>query len=285
MVLDIYDDLDKESGRFETNLAEFPLIFLTKGSVPLEKYTYRDEIRFNGKWIERVWTIHPSAKCCWGNTMSVQVLYEVMQLWKVQGYKRNIKYGSIYHLCKRMNLSMNRQYYDIVKTSLDFLSGMKIDCENAFYDPVKGGYESPQQKSILDGYTEWTSKPKRGRANKQDVLPFGEIEVGYFLEQAIPKDNLFSTSFNSAFFHSLSPLEQRLCLYLSKIFKFYPHWYREIDEFATQIPLLSKSYTRQRQLIIGATKSLMKKKFKILKAMKYQPGKVRKKSYGIETNA
>ena len=74
----------------------------------------------------------------------------------------------------------------------------------------------------------------------QATLPFARIKSSDVLYGSVLKNSLFIIGFDSDFFHGLKPAEQRLALYLAKIFRSQKTHKRELFEFASHLPLQVK---------------------------------------------
>jgi len=87
--------------------------------------------------------------------------------------------------------------------------------------------------------------------------------------------------FESKFFHGLTPVEQRLALYLSKIFRSQAVNKRELGEFASQIPLEVKEPKLIRQRLKVACAGLKGKGFSLLASCDFEKGADRKTEYVV----
>lgn len=107
---------------FEINIAEFPIAYLNRGQLPegvsKTKYQYQDVIKGrNGEPVERTWTIeahateeiknelgkNESVNLGFGGPATLELIYELFQLWKEQGFKEpKIHIGTFYNLLKRL---------------------------------------------------------------------------------------------------------------------------------------------------------------------------------------
>jgi hypothetical protein len=107
----------------------------------------------------------------------------------------------------------------------------------------------------------------------QAILPYSRIKASDILFGSIIKNSLFITKFDSKFFHSLKPMEQRLALYLSKIFRSQTVHKRELIEFASQIPLQVKQKKLIKQRLKIACQGLIDKEFRLLESFRFEKGK------------
>jgi hypothetical protein len=85
-----------------------------------------------------------------------------------------------------------------------------------------------------------------------------------------------SLPFGSKFFHGLTPVEQRLSLYLSKVFRSQAINKRELLEFASQIPLEVKEPKLIKQRLKIACAGLMEKGFPLLAGFAFERSADRK---------
>lgn len=256
--------------KYELTLAEFPLFLLstkTKTS-DIKSYKYEDTIAGkNGETVKREWTIHPHGSLGFGTASTLSTLFELFQVWKENDFdSQNIQFGSIYNLLKRKGLQCNKRAYEIIKRDLDCLTGMVIKAKNAFWDNELKAYVD-MTFHLFDQVFHFKEKP-----NGQATLPMGYIKASDILYGSILKNSVLIASFDSKLFHSLTPIEQRLSLYLAKVFRSQTVHKRELMQFAQQIPLQSKEKKKIKQQIKDACNGLITKGFNQIKRFDFEKG-------------
>jgi len=259
-----------QRGAFELNFAEFPIAHLTQrppAGTNKHEIMYTDTIAGrDGKPIERKWTIASSAKHGLGGPSSVSVIFEILQLWKEQAFEKpKIYIGSYYNLLKRLGWSVNGRNYTQLKRDLESLYGLEIKAENAFFDTEKNKYIDYTYKPFIG----WGIYKAHERS--EDVEDYGFIEVNPTFHETFKKKSQYYVPFDSSTFHSLTAHEQKLSLYLSKIFNPYrkkvmSSYKRNIYKFCDILPILASSKEKQKFYLLKAVQGLIKKKFLLLES-------------------
>ena len=209
--------------RYDHSLAEFPAFRFGKrrrrGSDELIRFT--DTITAPNavqQRLVRAWTVYPSAKWGYGGATTQALLFDLHQIWKTQGFRgTRIYFGTLRNLYQCQHPSKNPSTIDYtrLRRDLDILCGYEFDCVNAFWEPVSRTYGNMRAWHLFTGWYEAT----RGRAgDPQQELPFGFVELSETFAKIAQERGFFVTGFDSGLFHRLRPVEQRLALYLSKMF-------------------------------------------------------------------
>ena len=244
--------------RYELTLAEFPIALLSKTPKgDLETLEYKDIIEGkDGKSVERIWRVVPSKKYGFGGPTTIGTLFEVFQIWNEQGFQdRQINFQSIYRLIDRKFLkSKGRKNYLTVVKDLKIMAHITFDAINAFWDPEKGAYVSVYGFKIFDYVAIYTDRP-----NGQAALPFSFVQVSDLLWESVNKKSIFPVGIQRELFHSLKPLEQRMGLYLEKMFRSQHTHKRDIFKLAEQLPIQSKSKSKIKQILKQAAEGLIQK--------------------------
>ena len=243
--------------KYELTLAEFPLAVLsTKKPKDMKVLEYHDTIRGQGgKPIDRTWRVKPSEEFGWAGPTIYGTLYELFQIWSEQGFQdRNIRFGTIWNLLQRKFLRDGNENYKVMVRDLRILNSILIDAINAFYDPEKNAYVDRYDFKLFE-YLDFYKESPTGQA----TLPFGYIRASETLWESIEKKSIFPLGIPREVFHSLSPLEQRLSLYLDKMFRKQHTHYRDIFKLATQLPIHSKAKKKMKQTLKNACEGLIKK--------------------------
>ncbi|HOG40003.1 MAG: hypothetical protein ILNGONEN_02467 [Syntrophorhabdaceae bacterium] len=255
-------NISNVTSRYDFNLVEFPIfVFAKKGEGKhIKEIVYRDTISGkNGETVERVWTVLPDSKYGFGSETTLSTLYDLFQIWSAADFEdKKIKFGTINNLLKMRGIAYaDKQDYQRVLRDLYCLQGINIDTKNAFWDNDKKAYVDIRLHLFVSLYL------YRAVGRRKYGSPFSYIEASDEFYGSVQK-NAFILDFGSEFFHSLTPIEQRLALYLSKIFRSQTLHRKSIIELAQQIPLYQKETRNIKQELKIALDGLIAKKFEAL---------------------
>jgi len=244
-------NISNVTSRYDFNLVEFPIfVFAKKGEGKhIKEIVYRDTISGkNGETVERVWTVLPDSKYGFGSETTLSTLYDLFQIWSAADFEdKKIKFGTINNLLKMRGIAYaDKQDYQRVLRDLYCLQGINIDTKNAFWDNDKKAYVDLRLHLFVSLYLYRAV----GRRNKYDS-PYSYIVASDEFYGSVQKNTLI-LDFGREFFHSLTPIEQRLALYLSKIFRSQTLHRKSIIELARQIPLYQKETRNIKQELIKA---------------------------------
>ena len=253
--------------KYELTLAEFPIFNLSKKFNKMDLMTYEDTITGkSGKQVKRKWEVTPAAKYGIGTASTFNTLFDLFQIWKESNFESQyINFGSIYNLLKRKGLAVNKQQYTQIAKDLNCLVGMTITAQNAFWDNEREAYVD-MTFHLFE--TVWLYKDKA--KSKQASLPFARIKASDILYGSIKKNSLLTADFDSKFFYSLTPIEQRIALYLSKVLKTKKTYSREMLKLANQIPINAKQAKHIKQEFKKACEGLIEKGFKLLESYEFK---------------
>lgn len=256
----------KQKGRYELSLAEFPVTLLSK-SKTTGFIEYQDTIRGKDNLeVVRNWKVYPDAKLGFGTASTLSTLYELFQIWKEQRFcSKTITFASLYHLAKRKSIVPTNTSYETLRKDLRCLTGLVIEAKNAFWDNEKQAY--------VDAYFHLFERVRfyKELQNGQATLPFSYIEASDELFGSVSANSLFETDFDSQFFHSLKPTEQRLSIYLSKMLRNKNVFRRDIMKLAEQLPLTTKLKKKAKQQLKQSAQRLVDKGFKLLGSFSFEP--------------
>ena len=250
--------------RYDHSLAEFPAFRFGKRRhrATGELIHFTDTIAApnpSARRLVRDWTVYPSAKWGYGGATTQALLFDLHQIWKTQGFRgTRIYFGTLRHLYQRQHPGKNPSTLDYtrMRRDLDILCGYEFDCLNAFWDPVSRSYGDMRAWHLFTGWYEAT----RARADDpQQELPFGFLELSETFAKVAQERGFFVTGFDSAFFHGLRPVEQRLALYLSKMFVSQELHRRHEAEIFKALPIEAARLTKRRQTLRDAAQGLMSK--------------------------
>ena len=260
--------------RYDHSLAEFPAFRFGKrrrGSDELIHFT--DTItapKSTQQRLVREWTVYPSAKWGYGGATTQALLFDLHQIWKTQGFRgTRIYFGTLRNLfqCQHSGKNPSTLDYTRLRRDLDILCGYEFDCVNAFWDPVSRSYGNMRAWHLFTGWYEAT----RARAgDPQEELPFGFVELSETFATIAQKRGFFVTGFDSEFFHRLRPIEQRLALYLSKMFVSQELHRRHEAELYHALPIEAVRLTKRRQTLRAAAHGLMDKGYPNLEAFSFE---------------
>ena len=249
-------------GRYDHSLAEFPAFRFGKrrrGPDDLIRFTDTVAAPNCSEKLVRSWTVYPSARWGYGGATTQATLFDLHQIWKVQGFRgTRIYFGTLRHLyqCQHPGKNPSTLDYTRLRRDLDILCGYEFDCMNAFWDPVSRTYGDMRAWHLFTGWYEAT----RARAgDPQGELPFGFVELSETFAKIAQERGFFVTGFDSEFFHRLGPIEQRLALYLSKMFVSQELHRRHEAELYDALPIEAVRVTKQRQTLRAAVQGLVRK--------------------------
>ena len=260
--------------RYDHSLAEFPAFRFGKrrGRKHGDLIHFTDTIvgpDRTGKRLVREWTVYPSAKWGYGGATTQALLFDLHQIWKTHGFRgTRIYYGTLRSLyqCQHPGKNPSTLDYTRLRRDLDILCGYEFDCVNAFWDPVSRTYGNMRAWHLFTGWYEAT----RNRADEpQHELPFGFVEVSETFAKIAQERGFIVTGFDSGFFHRLGPVEQRLALYLSKMFVSQEVHRRHEAELYHALPIEASRLTKCRQTLRHAVQGLVDKGYPNLAAFSF----------------
>lgn len=267
----------QERSKYELTLAEFPTFPVAKSKPDATKpRVFEDTITGkDGESIRRIWMVIPHGTLGFGTPSTHATLFEILQIWKEEGFAHQyIQFGSIFHLLKRMGKATGNSQYKQVLKDLEVLVGITIKTTNAFWDNERRGYVD-STFHLFDSVSLY-----KETADGQASLSFAFIKASdYLFRNSILKNSLLSLPFNSNFFHGLTPVEQRLALYLSKVFRSQSVNKRNLLELASQIPLEVKEVKYIKRQLRKTCDGLMGKGFALLAGYGFEKGADRKSEF------
>jgi len=253
--------------KYELTLSEFPIFILSKSAKKdIKSIVYEDTITGkDNQLVKREWKVIPDAEHGFGTASTFETLYDLFQIWKENNFaEQSIQFGSIYNLLKRKGQSVNNQQYQKIIKDLHCLVGIRITAKNAFWDNTLQAYVD-MTFHLFDHLDLYKEKP-----TGQATLPFTRIKASDVLYGSIKKNSLLTADFDSQFFHSLTPIEQRIALYLSKVLKTKRSYSREMLKLAEQIPIYSQQTKHIKQELKKACNGLINKGFKLLDSWEFK---------------
>jgi len=277
---------------FDINIAEFPIAYLNRGKLP--KNASKSEIQYSdtikgrdGKPVQRNWTVEAHStidrkesellkkklgrelvddekKVGFGGPQTLEVVYELFQLWKEQDFKDpKIHIGTYYHFLKRLGWCTGKSDYQLLKKTLKCIHGIHIKAENALYLPALDRYEN-REFYLFPSLRTYTSSDKE--SNPDDYL---YITVDDDFYKAVKAKTTYFMPFDRFYFKTLKPMEQKLGLMLAKVFTPYKknqrfQWQRKIENIANQIPILAASQKHIKMQLKRTCDGLIEKNFPFL---------------------
>jgi hypothetical protein len=254
----------ESSGRFDFDLAEFPLFhFCTRrlGGAVREPLTYADTIvGKDGRTVPREWTAYPGPFGYGGPSTQV-LLYDLLQLYAEQGCRGSqIQFGTLRSLfLRRGHRNPSKGDYLRLRRDIDILRGYDFHCKNAFWDRERQAYVDMHWR-LFGSVFYFQATP----SGEEPGLPFGFIEVSPVLEQIARTRGFFALGFDSQLFHGLKPLEQRLAVYLAKKFLSQKLHRRFVDDLARALPIGATRERDRRQILRQAAQGLLDKGLPLL---------------------
>jgi hypothetical protein len=189
-----------------------------------------------------------------------------LQIWKEDDFSSQyIRFGSVYNMLKRMGKKTGISQYKQIIKDLEILVGITIKAKNAFWDNELKAYVDTTFH-IFESVHHFKEGPG-GKA----TMPFAYIKASdYLFHNSILKNSLLSLPFDSAFFHGLTAVEQRLAMYLSKVFRSQAVNKRDLAEIAMQIPLEVKEPKYIKRQLKKTCDGLMEKGFSLLAGFDFE---------------
>ncbi len=255
--------------KYEFNMAEFPFCLISSnrfGKTEINSIAYEDTITGkDGAIIPRKWEIYPSRKDGWGSSQTIGLVTELMKICKEEEFVSPVvRFGSISNLIKRMGLSDGTKIYKRIRGDLDALVGYTFKAKNAFWDNEKKAYVD------MTGHFFESVYYYHRESGGQEPLPFANIKISEQIWGSIKANALITIDTGDVSFHSFTPTEQRLALYLTKMLHAFVEHRRDVALLGKQLPLLGKSYKTIKTQITRGCDGLIKKGFPLLASFRYE---------------
>jgi hypothetical protein len=272
-------DVPSPKAKYEMSLAEFPLAFLsTRIPKDTKSIVYEDEISGkSGRPVKRRWEIFPHASLGFPSPSTQATLFELFQIWAEQDFATpHIRFGTVYDLIKRKGIKhADPDAYNRIREDLDRLVGITIRAKNAFWDNDVKAYVT-KTFHLFESVDLYHVDPKNPM---QSSMPFSRITASPTLWQSIAANALIALrDVDRELYHSLTPTEQRLGVYLAKMLNTATIHRRNVDKLASQLPIIASRNKETKRSLVRACDGLIKKKFPYLSSYAFEKSKV----YGIE---
>jgi len=264
------DQTDEACGRYDFDLAEFPLFSLYKNrqmTRDREPLVYTDTIKGrDGAAIPRTWKVYPGAFGFGGATTQL-LLYDLLQLYCEQGARgTRIEFGTVRSLLTRHGeRHPSAKDYDRIRRDIDILRGYDFHAKNAFYDRRRQAYVDMNWRLFGSVFY---FKPHHDDADQE--LPFGFIEVSPVFQQIAKTRGFFSIGFKNELFYSLKPMEQRLAVYLAKKFVSQKLHRRFVEDLIRALPIETATEIDARKALKHAAHGLLDKQVPIIAAFRFE---------------
>lgn len=280
---DSVEVLTRNPSSFDLNAAEFPITHLSNR---LPQGVSKTEIRYSdfikgkdGVKVERNWTVLSNAKIDilddnntkigeevvgLGGPTALQVFFEILQVWKEQGFKSNkIFIGTHYNLLKRLNWPINGNSYRQLERDLHSLYGLEFNAVNAYYDLQQGRYVDKRMK-LFEGWSLY--KHSNSKSYDSD---YGYIDATLAFWESMKNKTSFYLPFDKDYFKKLKPHEAKLSLVLAKLFNPYrkrvvSKWRKNIYEMCDILPIHATDKRKRKFNLIKAAEGLLEKEFNLL---------------------
>ena len=251
-VLEAEEQERQRQAQYETSLAEFPIFLLCKKPPHgLDCLLYNDTITVKDQPVERSWKITWSKKYGPGSQSTAATFFALFQFWADTDFSSPwIHFESIHNLLARRGLSKGADNYTRILRDLHCLCNIYIEAKNAFYDRTKKKYIDASFH-LFEGT--WLEKESEG---SPDPSSRGFIKASDTLFSSVQK-NVFFLGINEHQFFKLPGLQQRLFLYLRKMFIFQKFHVRNIQDLARQIPLFATPKFKLKQELKQAIEGLI----------------------------
>lgn len=263
----------EDSGRYDFDLAEFPLFRFCKTSPQRhhrDPIVYTDSISGkDGKPVPREWRAYPGP-FGFGGPSTHALLYDLLQLYAEQGARgTQIEFGTLRSLLlRRGDRNPSQRDYERLRRDIDVLRGYDFHCRNAFWDRRRRVYIDMKWR-LFGSVFYFKEAPDDSRPQSS----FGFIEVSPVLAEIAKSRGFFSLGFDHKLFHSLKPLEQRLAVYLAKKFISQQTHRKHLDDLARAIPIEAARLTDIRVAVRNATMGLLDKKLPCLARFGFERGR------------
>ncbi len=255
-------------GRFDFDLAEFPLFrFWTRRAGAGGPLVYQDVIRGkDGRPVTRVWKAYPGP-LGFGGASTQALLYDLLQLYCEQGARGSqIQFGTLRHLfLRRGRRNPSARDYARMRRDLDVLRGYDFHCTNAFWDTRRRAYVDMRWR-LFESVFYFKPHPDGGDGE----LPFGFVEVSSVLREVARTRGFFALGFGSTLFHRMTPLEQRLAVYLAKKFVSQVQHRRFVEDLAKALPIEAVSDKDARKILKRTGAGLLSKGLPTLAAFRLE---------------
>jgi len=256
--------------QYELTLAEFPVFLLSKGgtgNTQMKCIEYHDTIRGkDGVPVSREWMVYPDGKYGFGTVSTFDTFFDLFQIWQEDSFMHQyIRFGSPYQIAKRRGQAAHsgKNHHRIIR-DLRCLTGITIDAKNAYWDNEVRAYVDATFH--LFDYLRLYKEEAAGASD----LPYGSIKASDALYDSVRKNSMLLADFDPEFFYSLTPLEKRLALYLTKVFRSQTEHKRNLLELARQMPINAKRTDHLKESLKRACTGLTKKGFKLLKDVTFE---------------
>ncbi len=272
VALEVAEVPELPPGRYDGDIAEFPMFRffkprLTKHDTRLP-LVYTDTISGkDGTPVTRQWTAYPSP-FGFGGSSTHALLFDLFQLYAEQGFRgTQIQFGTLRALFQRRgSRHPSNDDYARLRRDIKILCGYRFDCKNAFWDREKQAYVDMDQWGLFTGAFYFKEKPN----DEQQQLPFCFVSVHPVLQQIARTRGFFALGFDSPFFHTLKPLEQRLAIYLAKKFTSQTMHRRFVEDLAKALPIEAARPDNVRKILKAAATGLLTKKLAILASFAFE---------------
>ena len=265
------EELQTNLGRYDFDLAEFPVFRLHKPSLKhhdiTKPLTYTDTIKGkDGEIVERRWEAF-AGRYGFGGASTQVLLYDLLQLYVEQGLESEyIRFGTIHALLKRRGQrNPSKRDYERMLRDFEVLSDYKFVCQNAFWDEKRRAYIDMSWR-LFDNVCFFKTR----HDSIQEQMPFGFVKVNSVLQGIAKSRGFFALGFDNRLFYNLKPLEQRLAIYIAKRFRSQEICVRFVDDLARSLPIEAARPADVRATLSKTTKGLLEKGLPILQSFKIE---------------
>ncbi len=267
----IINSMPEQFGRYDFDLAEFPIFRLYKNELRkhdiTKPLTYTDTIKGkDGALVKREW-IASVGQHGFGGASTQVLLYDLLQLYVEQGLESEfIRFGSINAIFQRRGerRPSDADYKRMIR-DFEILSGYQFVSKNAFWDSERKAYVNMIWR-LFDNVCFFKGTPNLF----QTEMPFGFVKVNSVLQGIARSRGFFALGFDNKLFYTLKPLEQRLAIYLAKRFRSREVCTRFVDDLARALPIEAAYPRNVRATLKQVTQGLLEKELPILQSFKLE---------------
>jgi len=252
---------------YDFDMAEFPWAVFERSGRPKagEPIVYEDTIKNpgTGEEIPRRFETYPCPEHGHATHSTFELAYLLIQLYIADDlYTDRVMFGSLSNLARMRGLQVTGPNLKKIRRDLEILAGMKIKSYNAYWDSDLKAYDNNMGWRFFG--SPHFLMPTSKFDERQEELNLAYIQVSDEFKKIASTRGLFGLGFSQELFFSLSPMEQRLAVFLSRRFKFQSFVKHRVDRVCAAIPINAKQSGQRRDKLRKITEGLLEKDFPLL---------------------
>ena len=256
----------------DLNTAEFPIFLFSPPAIGVCSYIYLDTINSKEGLTERSWEVTWNPKASYPSASTQETFFALLQIAKEQGFPGYVDFGSVYELIKKKRKKDPEGHYKQTLRDLRCLMSIRVIAINSFWSSDERRYRPLVDFGLFDSLVAEIPRDQdelslhRHTKRREPKLPTA-IKMNDIFLASLKENKPLYLSFDPGFFFSLTPIEQRVALVLSKYWKFFGKrgHSRNLRKFAEQIPLFAKKEYHIKQQLKHTFTSLQSKGLSFLK--------------------